>query len=59
MRKYTATEISEIIGILRSSGDIPLSELAGMEMLGRLLKQLEGMSDADITEEVRRRFRFA
>ena len=27
-----------------------------MEMLGRLLQQLEGMSDADIAEEVRRRF---
>jgi hypothetical protein len=59
MRKYTAAEIVELIEVLRSSGDIPASELAGMDVLGRLLQQLEGMSDVDIAEEVRRRFRFA
>jgi len=58
-RKYTAEEIIDLVSILRSSGDIPPSELAGMESLGRLLCQLEDMSDAEIAEEVRRRYRFA
>jgi hypothetical protein len=58
-RKYTAQEIINLICILKSSGDIPPSELAGMEFLGRLLGQLENMSDAEIAEEVRRRYRFA
>ena len=59
MRKYTAQEINELINILKSGGDVPPSELAGMEFLGRLLSDLENMSDADIAEEVRRRYRFA
>jgi len=59
MRKYTAAEIIELIEVLRSSGDIPPSELAGMEVLGQLLQRLEGLSDADLAEEARRRFRFA
>ena len=59
IRKYTAQEIIDLIGTLKSSGDIPRSELAGMEFLGCLLGQLENMSDADIAEEVRRRYRFA
>ena len=58
-RKYTAQEIIDLISTLKSSGDIPQSELAGMEFLGRLLGQLENMSDADVAEEVRRRYRFA
>ena len=41
--------------ILKAGGDVPPSELAGMEFLGRLLGQLENMSDADIAEKVRRR----
>jgi hypothetical protein len=59
MRRYSAQEIVELIDLLKAGGDIPPSELAGMEFLGRLLVQLEGMSDADIAEEVRRRYRFA
>jgi hypothetical protein len=59
MRKYTAREIIDLVDILKLSGDIPPSELAGMEALGRLLGQLENMSDADIAEEVRRRYRSA
>jgi hypothetical protein len=58
-RKYTAQEILNLINILKVGGEIPLSELAGMEFLGRLLVQLENMSDADIAEEVRRCYRFA
>jgi hypothetical protein len=59
MRKYTAREIIDLVDILKLSGDVPPSELAGMEALGRLLGQLENMSDADIAEEVRRRYRSA
>jgi hypothetical protein len=59
MRKYTAREIIDLVDILKLSGDVPTSELAGMEALGRLLGQLENMSDADIAEEVRRRYRSA
>lgn len=36
MRKYSAQEIIALIDILKSSGDVPPSELAGMERLGRL-----------------------
>jgi hypothetical protein len=50
-RKYTAQEIIDLIGILKSSGEIPPSELAGMEFLRRLIGQLDTMSDAEIAEE--------
>jgi hypothetical protein len=58
-RKYTAQEIIELISIPKSGGEIPPTELAGMEFLGRLLGEGENMSDADTAEEVRRRYRFA
>jgi hypothetical protein len=58
-RYYTAAEIIKLIEVLRSSGDVPPNELAGLEFLGQLLSQLEHLSDAEIAEEVRRRFRFA
>ena len=51
-RKYSAEEIIDLINILKSSGDMPETELAGMEFLGRLLVRLESMSDADIAEDV-------
>ncbi len=51
-RKYSAQEIINLINILKSSGDVPAAGLAGMEFLGRLLVQLEEMSDADIAEYV-------
>jgi len=56
-RTYSAAEVSELIEALRSSGDIPASELAGMEKLGLLLRRFEKMSDADIAAEAQRYFR--
>lgn len=56
-RTFTAADIIELVEILRSSGDIAPAELAGMELLGRLLGHLEMLSDTDIAEEVRRYFR--
>jgi hypothetical protein len=56
-RTYSATDIIELIEVLRSSGDISPSELAGMELLGRLLCHLENLSDTEIADEVRHYFR--
>jgi hypothetical protein len=58
-RSYTAAEVLELIEVLRASGDVPSPQMAGMEVLGNLLARLEQLSDAEIAEEVRRRFRFA
>ena len=55
-RTYSATEIIELIETLRSSGDIPESELAGMDRLGQLLRHFESMSDAEIAAETQRFF---
>jgi hypothetical protein len=57
MRTYTAADIIELIEIFRSGGDIHPSELAGMDLLARLLTELEDLSDTDISEQVRRYFR--
>jgi hypothetical protein len=39
------------------AGDLSPSELAGMELLSRLLARLEDFSDAEIEDEARRYFR--
>lgn len=57
MRTSTAGDVIELIEVLRSSGDISPSELAGMELLGRLLSHLESLTDAEIADEVHRYFR--
>lgn len=56
-RTYTAAEIIELIDTFRSGGDIPESELAGMDRLGQLLRHFESMSDDDIAAEAKRYFR--
>ena len=56
-RTFSAAEVSELIELLRSCGDIPVSELAGMEKLSQLLFQFENMADADIANEVKRHFK--
>lgn len=56
-RTYSAAEITELIEVFRSSGDVPESELAGMDKLGQLLRRFEKLSDADIAAEVRRYYR--
>jgi hypothetical protein len=57
MRTYTAEDIIKLIDILRSGGDIPAEQMAGMDRLGELVTKLAQMSDADIENEVRRYFR--
>ena len=56
-RSYSAAEIIELIQAFRSGGDIPESELAGMDRLGQLLRHFENMSDDDIAAEAQRYFR--
>jgi hypothetical protein len=57
IRTYTSCDIAELIEVLRASGDLSPSELAGMELLSRLLSRLEDFSDAEIEDEARRYFR--
>jgi hypothetical protein len=52
VRKYSAQEIIDLIDILKSRGNLPPAEVAGMDFLGHLLVRLETMSDAGIAEDV-------
>lgn len=56
-RSYTASEVAELIDLLRLSGDIPDAEIAGMQRLGQLLTRFEGMSDLDIEAMAKTYFR--
>jgi hypothetical protein len=44
VRNYSADEISALVEILRTAGDVSASKLDGMEMLVHILKQNEGMT---------------
>jgi hypothetical protein len=56
-RTYTAPEIMELIQAMRASGDVPAEQLVGMQKLGQLLEYLDGLSEADIENEVKRYMR--
>ena len=57
MKTYTSADITELIRILHASGEVPDSELAGMDRLGALLIELENLSEGDIAKVVQRYFR--
>ena len=56
-RRYSASDIIELIQVFRDGGDLEPGELKGMERLGLLLKHLEYMTDEDLADMVRTHFR--
>jgi len=49
VRSYSADQVSALVEILRSGGDVSSSELIGMKMLVSILKRYEGMTALDFS----------
>jgi len=53
IRTYTASDVQEIVELLRDDPDISPEKFEGMAFLAEILKCLESKTDADIDRDVR------
>ncbi len=52
-RRYTASEIRELVELFRDDPEISPEKFSGMAFLAALLEYLESKTDSDIAAEVR------
>mgnify|MGYP005673972641 FL=1 len=57
IRTYSAADVREIVELLRNDPDMSAEKFSGMERLADILKYFEGMTEADIEEELQNFFR--
>lgn len=56
-RTYTASEVREIIELLRDDPDMSAEKFSGMEALADILTYFEDKTDADIEAQVKATYR--
>lgn len=57
IRAYTASDVGEIVELLRDDPEMSEEQFSGMERLADILKHFEGMTAADIEAEAQDFFR--
>lgn len=57
IRTYTASEVREIIELLRDAPELSAEKFSGMEHLADILMHFEEKTDADIETEVQAAYR--
>ena len=53
IRTYTASDVREIVELLRNDPEMSAEKFSGMEQLADILTHFEGMTEAGIEAEVR------
>ncbi len=56
-RKYTASEIRELVELFRDDPEISPEKFSGMAFLATLLEDLESKTDSNLAAEVRAYYR--